>query len=196
MDVLGRFEGPKHSERHSLCEVDGKLLPLFILWCTQLFLSFSVLPALSLDRGVLHCAIVEGSFCTESFSRFIENLLDEMEPFPARNSVLVMDNCRIHKHPMIEQMIRERYYKSPLQAIADVYPRGMRCEYLPPYSPDFNPIELAFSAMKYHLRREGDYIRMAMTEMPDADIYDCLFKAIYSVSPQNARGWYRHCGYV
>ena len=72
----------------------------------------------------------------------------------------------------------------------------MRCEFLPPYSPDFNPIELAFSFMKYNLRRDGDYVRMAMTEMDDAEIFVCLQRALYAATRQDACGWYRHCGYI
>ncbi|KAI6033565.1 hypothetical protein BKA83DRAFT_3997162, partial [Pisolithus microcarpus] len=62
---------------------------------------YSVLPAFSLHDGILHCNVVEGSFCTESFTRFIRRLLDNMQPFPAPNSIIVMDNCPIHKHPDI-----------------------------------------------------------------------------------------------
>ncbi|KIK95009.1 hypothetical protein PAXRUDRAFT_141693, partial [Paxillus rubicundulus Ve08.2h10] len=58
--------------------------------------------------GILHCNIVEGSFCTESFKRFIEGLLDHMQPFPAPNLVIVMDNCQIHKHQEIRELIHER----------------------------------------------------------------------------------------
>jgi hypothetical protein len=71
--------------------------------------SFSVLPALSLTDGILHCDIVEGSFDAELFGTFISRLLDFMEPFPATNSVIVMDNCRIHKNPEILDLITERY---------------------------------------------------------------------------------------
>ena len=73
---------------------------------------------------------------------------------------------------------------------------GMRFEYLPPYSPDYNPIELLFSAMKYRLRRNGDYIRFAMTELPDAEIYSTLIEAVCNITQQDSFGWYRHCGYV
>ncbi|KIK93041.1 hypothetical protein PAXRUDRAFT_145949, partial [Paxillus rubicundulus Ve08.2h10] len=55
--------------------------------------------------GILHCSIVEGSFCTESFTEFIRHLLDNMEPFPTPNSVIVMDNCSIHKHPNVQALV-------------------------------------------------------------------------------------------
>ena len=73
---------------------------------------------------------------------------------------------------------------------------GVRCEFLPPYSPDYNPIKLAFSAMKFYLHHNGDYIRFSMTEMSDRDIYLALHDAIYSVTPDQCYNWYRHCGYV
>ena len=72
--------------------------------CTR----FSVLPALSLNDGIIHCDIVEGSFDAELFYTFISRLLDQMQPFPAPNSVIVMDNCRIHKHPAIVELVKSR----------------------------------------------------------------------------------------
>ena len=68
---------------------------------------FSILPALSLE-GILYCRIVEGSFNAARFEVFIHGLLDQMKPYPAPNSVIVMDNARIHKHPEIEDEIRSR----------------------------------------------------------------------------------------
>ena len=58
---------------------------------------------------MLAVKVVEGSFNTELFTEFIEGLLDRMNPFPAKNSVIVMDNCRIHKDPAIVDMIHARY---------------------------------------------------------------------------------------
>ncbi|KIK91894.1 hypothetical protein PAXRUDRAFT_148456, partial [Paxillus rubicundulus Ve08.2h10] len=66
-----------------------------------------VLPALSLE-GILHCDIVERSFCMESFKHFIEGLLGHMQPFLAPNLVIVMDNCQIHKHQEIQELIHEQ----------------------------------------------------------------------------------------
>jgi hypothetical protein len=58
--------------------------------------------------GILYVSIIEGSFTTETFTEFIDGLLDKMNPFPGPNSVIVMDNCRIHKADKIRKMIEER----------------------------------------------------------------------------------------
>jgi transposase len=65
-----------------------------------------------------------------------------MNPYPAKHSVLVMDNARIHHNDDL------------VAAVEDI---GGRVLYLPPYSPDLNPIETAFSAMKSWLRRYRDF---------------------------------------
>ena len=69
---------------------------------------YSVLPALSLN-GILYASIVEGSFNTALFKDFIKGLLNQMQPYPAPNSVIVMDNCRIHKSLRIREMIEARF---------------------------------------------------------------------------------------
>ena len=71
----------------------------------QYYFRYSVLPALSLE-GVLHCNIVEGAFNTAYFYKFMECTLDQMQLFPAPNSVIVTDNCHIHKHPDIIDLIK------------------------------------------------------------------------------------------
>lgn len=68
---------------------------------------YSILPALSLD-GMIHCHIIEGSFDTAGFTEFIEGLLDHMQPYPGPNSVIVMDNCRIHHSDILLELIKDR----------------------------------------------------------------------------------------
>jgi hypothetical protein len=74
---------------------------------TTLNIRYSILPALGLD-GMIHCEIIEGSFNGQLFSKFIANLLNFMQQFPGPNSVIIMDNCRIHKAPEIREMIESR----------------------------------------------------------------------------------------
>jgi hypothetical protein len=74
----------------------------------NILIRFSVLPALSLTEGIMHCDIIEGAFDSSSFLVFIERLLDRMQPYPAPNSVIVMDNCRIHKSEDILELIESR----------------------------------------------------------------------------------------
>ena len=66
-----------------------------------------MLPALSLD-GILHLDVLEGSYTSQLFNEFVDGLLDNMNPFPARNSVLVMDNASIHKSLLLQQMVEAR----------------------------------------------------------------------------------------
>jgi hypothetical protein len=72
----------------------------------------------------------------------------------------------------------------------------MRIEYLPPYSPDLNPIEEAFSAIKAHLRRHLHVLLAAMGEEDDLSVYLLLYEAVYSVTADDAYGWFSHSGYV
>ena len=72
----------------------------------------------------------------------------------------------------------------------------MRCEFLPPYSPDYNPIELAFSAIKAHLRRNRHDFLSTFVSPDPADVFLTLCDAVYTITPQDAFGWYRHCNYL
>ena len=58
--------------------------------------------------GIIECIIIEGSFNSESFLRFVKGLLNKMNPYPSPNSVLVMDNCRIHKNALVAEAVAER----------------------------------------------------------------------------------------
>jgi len=72
----------------------------------------------------------------------------------------------------------------------------MHCEFLPPYSPDFNPIELTFSAVKAHLRQNHHQLLAAMGPGDDLDVYIALHEAVYSISQDNTEGWFHHCNYI
>lgn len=73
--------------------------------------------------------------------------------------------------------------------------RGMRCEFLPPYSPDYNPIELAFSKFKMYIKRkEAEFLAIDQDE--ELEVHLFLINAIYSVTADDAHGYFRHCGYI
>ena len=73
---------------------------------------------------------------------------------------------------------------------------GMRLIYLPAYSPDLNPIEEAFSAIKAWLQANRDYIAGEM-EGPAYDPYTLIWQAVYGVvTPEKAYGWYKHSEYI
>ncbi len=72
----------------------------------------------------------------------------------------------------------------------------MRLLYLPAYSPDLNPIEEAFSALKSWLRSNRDYVLGEM-EGAAVDAYALIWEATYAVmTPESARGWFRHSEYI
>ena len=63
-----------------------------------------MLPALSLD-SVLHLDVLDQSYTAELFNEFVDGLLDNMNPFPAWNSVHFMDNASVHKSLVLQQMV-------------------------------------------------------------------------------------------
>ena len=66
-----------------------------------------------------------------------------MNPFPGKNSVLVMDNAKIHHDNEMVNVIERS---------------GCKVLYLSPYSPDYNPIEITFSTIKIWIRRNRDFM--------------------------------------
>lgn len=71
------------------------------------YFRYSILPAISLD-GVLHLDIMTRSWTSTEFRKYIETLLDNMNPFPQRNSVLVMDNASVHHFEGLRQIVEAR----------------------------------------------------------------------------------------
>lgn len=76
---------------------------------------YSVLPALSLD-GILHLDVQKGSYNTICFNEFVGGLLDHMNPFPHRNSVIVMDNTSAHKSDDLRDYVEARYVMPCIRA--------------------------------------------------------------------------------
>ena len=74
---------------------------------------YSVLPAILLD-GVLHLDIITRSWTSEDFEQYIETLLDNMNDYPKRNSVLVMDNASTHHFEGLRDIIEVRCSDIPL----------------------------------------------------------------------------------
>lgn len=142
---------------------------------------YSLLPALSLS-GVIYSDVRQGAFNGDGFLSFLDGLLAVMNPYPAPNSVLVLDNCSIH-------------HVDGVQERCDA--AGVRLLYLPPYSPDLNPIEEAFSAFKAHARRHGIQFRAAMESGDRADALLWIYEALdRSMTAEKAKGWFRDSGYV
>jgi transposase len=99
-----------------------------------------------------------------------------MNPYAQANSVLVMDNARIHHGGRIKELAAER---------------GIQVLYLPPDSPDLNPIEKAFSVLKSYFRRTQALIQSA----PDEKI-DCIMDATWNLfSGALMHKLYAVCGY-
>jgi transposase len=68
---------------------------------------YSILPALSLD-GIIALEIIQKPFTSATFQKFIEGLLGQMNPYPRRNSVIIMDNASIHKSDELRAMVENR----------------------------------------------------------------------------------------
>jgi|tagenome__1003787_1003787.scaffolds.fasta_scaffold20656485_1 transposase len=139
----------------------------------------SLCPAYTVE-GVLEFITYEGSMTGEMFRDWIiGRLLPRMNPFPQPNSVLIMDNASWH-HSHFEE----------IQAACEA--RGIRTEWLPPYSPDFNPIEEFFGVLKAFIRR---HYRQKIVNYPSYQeflrwaVYECGSGA---KACQNAQGQFYH----
>lgn len=120
--------------------------------------------------GILTGCSFEGATDTEMFANFLEKML---VPALKPGQVVVMDNLAPHKSPRVAALIAQA---------------GAKVLYLPPYSPDFNPIEMAISKMKSVLRREA--------KRTVATLHDALTIAVDSITQQDAANFIRHCGYA
>ncbi|KIJ51783.1 hypothetical protein M422DRAFT_157304, partial [Sphaerobolus stellatus SS14] len=68
--------------------------------------------------------------------------------------------------------------------------------YLPPYSPDFNPIEECFSFMKGYIRRLGVHFRCDIDSGQPEKAFFFIYEALNKVTPRHAHGWFHDSGYT
>lgn len=101
---------------------------------------YQILPAYTQD-GILLSRVLIGSTDAIIFEDFIEHLLQHCGRWPEPRSVLIMDNASFHHSDKIKNMCFEA---------------GVKLLYLPPYSPDLNPIEEFFSELKAHIKRNWE----------------------------------------
>jgi transposase len=112
---------------------------------------------------------VEGATNSQVFETYVERVL---APTLCRGQMVVMDNLSAHKGERVRELIEGR---------------GCELLYLPPYSPDFDPIEEAFSKIKGLLRKAEARSRETLLEAIGA--------AISALGAKDARGFFEHCGY-
>jgi len=119
--------------------------------------------------GMTAMMTVEGATTKEVFDAFIEHvLLPKLQP----GDIVVLDNLGAHRSKYAEELLRAR---------------GVWFKRLPPYSPDLNPIELAWSKLKEILRSS----KARTIETLEIAIRD----AMNSITANDALGWIGHCGY-
>ncbi len=120
-------------------------------------------------EGMGPCAAVEGATTAKVFEAYVEQVLaPELSP----GQVVVLDNLGAHKGERVRELVEAR---------------GCSMLFLPAYSPDFSPIEEAFSKLKALLRRTRARTCEALVE--------AMGRALDAVTAQDARGWFSHCGY-
>jgi transposase len=130
--------------------------------------NISIVGAVRLS-GVVAIRPFEGAINVDKFLSFLER---DLLPFTRAGDIIVMDNLSFHRDPEVVARIRQA---------------RVRVLFLPPYSPEFNPIELYWSSFKQMLRR------------CEARTRQDLLHAIHSVASRlvlNMRPLFRHCGYA
>jgi transposase len=121
-------------------------------------------------RGMLGFGSFDGATDTETFLAFVR---EGLVPNLLRGQVVVLDNLPAHKSPKVDELIESV---------------GARVIRLPPYSPDYNPIEMAISKIKSILRKLARRTVDALLTAID--------EAIGSVTATDAENFIQHCGYA
>lgn len=120
--------------------------------------------------GMRCSTVVDGAVNGDVFEAFVEQVL---VPELRRGDVVVMDNLSSHKRPRTRELIESA---------------GARLVFLPPYSPDLNPIENIFAKVKQLLRSLACRTRNAL--------WEAMQSVLDEVTPSDAFNCYKHCGYT
>jgi transposase len=131
--------------------------------------NLSVLGAFDAE-GMIRTCRKEGAMKRVDVEAFLRR---DLLPVLEAGSVLVLDNARIHQGGDIEKIVKKA---------------GCSVLYLPPYSPDLSPIELAWGWIKRFVRRLGP--------RDEASRAEAVKKAIAALPDEFATGWFAKCGYV
>jgi len=129
----------------------------------------TLMASLSL-QGMGEALVWEGAADASTFEAYIQQVL---APSLARGQIVVMDNLSSHQGKQVRQAIEAR---------------GCQLVFLPTYSPDFSPIEGAFSKLKTFLRRVS-------ARTPET-LLEAIAQALVTITPADALGWFTHCGYL
>lgn len=120
--------------------------------------------------GMRCSTVVDGSVNADVFEAFVEQVLvHELRP----GDVVVLDNLSSHKRPRVRDLIEAA---------------GARLVFLPPYSPDLNPIEMIFAKIKQTLRTLAFRTRDAL--------WNAVQSVLNQITPTDAENCYKHCGYT
>jgi transposase len=131
--------------------------------------NLSLISALSLEAFGAEI-VIEGAVDGDSFEAWVEQAF---LPWLKPNQVVIWDNVPPHHRPRIRTLIESV---------------GCRLIFTPAYSPDFSPIEEAFSKIK-------SYLKMKAARTKDSLLL-AIAEAIKTISPMDIHGWFRHCGYL
>ena len=132
----------------------------------------TVLGALGVE-GLLAPMVTSAATDTDVFLAYLDQVLIPELVAKKPGATVIMDNLKPHKVAEV---------KEKLEAA------GLKLLYLPPYSPDFSPIEPAWSKVKALLRKAAARTRAALEA--------ALLLALDAISPQDAAGFFAHCGYI
>jgi transposase len=129
----------------------------------------TLIAALGIE-GMRCATVVDGAVNGDVFEAFVEQVLvPELKP----GDIVIMDNLSSHKRERIRELVEDA---------------GAELAYLPPYSPDLNPIEMVFSKIKQLLRTLA--IRTQDT------LWQSMQSVLDKVTPSDATNCFRHAGYT